>query len=146
MKVILLKNISGLGLAGEVKEVADGYAKNFLMPRKFADIASSKNINSLKQVKEKKVVEAEKDLIATEKLAKKLDGFYLQIKGKTNPSGKLYASISTATIASSLREKGFDVDKKNVELYNQIKELGEYEVKINLDHGLEAQICINVTD
>ena len=135
-----------MGNVGDIKNVADGYAKNFLMPNKLADVANNKNVTLSKHLQEKEVRDAEKDLLATEKMADRLSSMALEIKGKINESGRLYAAITKSTIAQKLKELGIDVDKKQIDLDEPIKELGDYQIKINLDHGLEAELGINVID
>lgn len=144
--MILLKNVSGLGKASDIKEVADGYAKNYLMPNKLAAVATPKAVNLTKQLQIKKIKDAEKDLISTEKLANKLNTTVLEISGEINNYGRLYASITKSSIFEGLKEKGIIVNKEKIILPEPIKELGDYKVKINLDHGLETEICISVVE
>lgn len=146
MKVILLKKVSGLGSAGDIKEVSDGYAENFLIPQKMAKAANAKNVAIAKQAIEKRIRDAEKDLVATEKLANRLSEAVLEIKGKINDAGRLYAAVTSAMICDKLKEKGMAVDKKSVMLKEPIKELGDYRIRIVLDHGLEAEITVVVDD
>lgn len=146
MKVILLKKVSGLGSAGDIKEVSDGYAENFLIPQKMAKAANAKNVAIAKQAIEKKIRDAEKDLVATEKLANRLSEAVLEIKGKINDAGRLYAAVTSAVICDKLKEKGMAVDKKSIMLKEPIKELGDYRIRIVLDHGLEAEITVVVND
>lgn len=142
MKVILLKNIKGLGNGGEIKDVADGYARNFLMPQGLAEPATPEKSQKLKVEKIKQEKEVEASLFATEKLAEKLQGQIVEIPGKVNESGTLYAAITPAKIAGKLKELGFEVAKDQIILPEPIKELGEHLVTLNLEHGLEAEITI----
>lgn len=146
MKIVLLKNVPGTGNAGEIKEVANGHAQNYLFPRKLAIAATDKNLRQIKEQEKRKEKEAEKDLIEVEKLANRLDGQALEVKGRINDSGRLYAAISDVVISKKLKEKGFDINKKQIVLPEPIKELGDYRVKIELDHGLEAEITLSVID
>ena len=146
MKVILLKNVPGTGIAGEIKEVSNGHAQNYLLPKKLAIAATDKNILQMKEQEKRKAKEAEQDLLEVEKMANRLDGVALEIKGRINDSGRLYASISDAMIVKKLKEKGFEINKKSVVLPEPIKELGDYQVRIELDHGLEAEITLSVID
>jgi large subunit ribosomal protein L9 len=146
MKVILLKEVKSLGLKGDIKEVADGYARNFLFPQQLAMVASEENIARVKEEQVRQAKMAEQDLILTEKIAEQLGGLILEMEGKINENGRLYAAISQAMVAKKLKEKGFDVKKGQILLAESIKELGEYPVTINLDHGLEAEITLIVKE
>lgn len=146
MKVILLKNIPGTGSAGEIKEVANGHAQNYLFPKKLAVPATDKNLQKIKEQQSRKSKDAEKDLLQTEKMANRLSGLALEIKGKINDSGRLYAAISSSMVAKKLKEKGFELNKKQIILEEPIKELGDYQIRIELDHGLEAEITLSVID
>ena len=146
MKVILLKEVKSLGLKGDIKEVADGYARNFLFPQQLAMVASEENIARVKEEQVRQAKMAEQDLILTEKIAEQLGGLILEMEGKINENGRLYAAISQAMVAKKLKEKGFDVKKGQILLTESIKELGEYPVTINLDHGLEAEITLIVKE
>lgn len=142
MKIILLKDVSGLGKRGEIKEAADGYARNFLLPENLAQPATAENIAKFKHQAEEKTRMAVKDLLSAEKLAAKIDGQILELKTKANTEGRFYAAISAAAIAKRMKDKGFDIKKEQVLLAEPIKEAGEYAVKINLNHNLEAEINI----
>lgn len=144
MKVILLKDIDNVGEAGEIKEVADGYSRNFLLPRRLAEIANKQNIKKWEKKQEQKAKTAEQDLLATEKMAEKLEGVTVDLEVKVNESGKLYAAVTTSLIAKKLKEKDFEIKKDQIALLEPIKEVGEYPVTINLDHGLEAEIVVIV--
>lgn len=146
MKVILLQNVSGLGVVGDIKEVADGYAKNYLLPNQLANFANAKVINLSQNLKIKKVKDNQKDLMLSKKLSNRLRGMTLIINGKINESGRLYASINNSIISEKLKEKGIDLDAKKILLDSHIKELGEYQIKIKLDHGLFSNLRISVIE
>lgn len=144
MKVILLKDIESLGKIGEIKDVAAGYARNFLFPRKLAKLSSFKNLREVKKIKLVQELKAKLDLEAVEKLVASLDGFELAIPMKIKEEGKLYGSISNIAIAKELKKQGFDINKNQVKLNDSIKEVGDYDVLISFDHGLEANIKVSV--
>jgi len=144
MKVILLKKIKEIGNIGDIKEVADGYALNFLIPQKIAEPAIAENIAKLKKHKEEAIKMAEEDLILAQKNVKKLQGIVVELKGKCSVDGKLYSSITPSIIAEKLKEKGVSIKKKQINLIKPIKELGEHSVFIVLNHGLEAEITVIV--
>ena len=146
MKVLLLKDIKDVGNLGEIKEVADGYARNFLFPQGLAEVATEQNIQRMKQERERQEKLAESDLIQTGKLADKLNGAILEMRGKGHTQGKFYAAISAAKIAGKLKEKGFDIRPDQIFLSEPIKEIGEYNIIINLNHGLESEITVMATE
>ena len=146
MQVILLKKIVGLGEVGDIKEVSEGYARNFLFVQNLAEPATQSNIEKLKKDQAEQVRKAEKDLLITEKIADRLNGLVIEIKSKANDAGKLYAAITPAMIVKKLKEKDFTIKKEQIILIEAIKELGEYPIAIQLNHGLEAEITIIVSE
>ena len=141
MKVILLKNVDKLGKEGEVKEVADGYARNFLIPQDLAKPATEQALREaeLNAVKKSKTEQA--DLEETQKLAEQLDGRELFIKVKEK-DGTLFGSVNEKTIAKTFADEGLTLVPVNVKLEESIKEVGDYDVRLELDHGLEANIKV----
>lgn len=146
MKVILLKDIENLGRKFEVKEVSDGYARNRLFPDKLAKMATPDELKKLDKEKSKKASQAEADLAKTEEMIGKIDGTEVVIPMKIAKTGKLYESVNSQKISVELKKLGFDVKKSQVALLHPIKELGEYNVKIEFDMGLEAEIRVIVTE
>jgi len=144
MKVILIKDVQNLGHTGDVKDVSGGYAKNFLIPGGYARVASEGMIKKVEKIQEQKAESAQHELEITKELAEKIQGQSVTIKAKADPSKKLYASVKQEEIADALKAKGFEVDKSKIELEEPIKEVGEFEVVINLEHGLEANIGVIV--
>jgi large subunit ribosomal protein L9 len=141
MKIILLKDIKNLGKKWDIKEVALGHARNFLLPQNLAKEATQKDIAEIEAQKEKLAQEAETDLLQMEQLVKRLEGQMVEISSKASDEGTLYAAVSSAKIAAALKAKGFEIDKNQIKT-SHIKELGEHEVVIELDHGLEAHITL----
>jgi large subunit ribosomal protein L9 len=141
MKVILLQKVAGLGEPEEIKEVADGYARNFLFPHHLAVQALPGAVKNVKIRQEKHHRDEEKELKAAESLAEELDGLEVMIKQKVNENGLLYAAVGPTHIAESLKDLGFVVDKKQI-VFEPTKETGDYKVKIKLKHGLEADILV----
>lgn len=144
MKVILLQDVEGLGKKYEIKEVKNGYARNFLLPEKLARPATKEALKWLSDQKEVIEKEAEEDLKKAQDLASKLDGSELNIEVKVGEDGQLFESVSSQKIIEKLKELGFDVKKSQVKLEAPIKELGEFPVSISLDHNLEAEIKLIV--
>jgi large subunit ribosomal protein L9 len=146
MKVILLQNVEDLGKKYEIKEVKDGYAKNFLLPEKLARAATKEALAWLEGQKEVIAKEVEDDLKKAQELASKIDGLELNIAVKVGDEGQMFESINNQKIVEKLKELGFEVKKSQVTLVNPIKELGEFPIKLNLDHNLEVEIKVIITE
>lgn len=144
MRVILLQDVEKLGKKYEIKEVADGYARNFLIPKGLAKPATEKAIKWVELQKEIAQKKAEEDLKRIQELASSLDGLELEIAVKVGEEGQLFESITTQKIQERLKELGFEIKKNQIAMDSPIKELGEFPIKINLDHNLEAEIKIIV--
>jgi large subunit ribosomal protein L9 len=132
MKIILLKEVQGLGHSGEIKEVADGYARNFLIVKGLADFVTKHNLDVLEAQKkklEKLAVKARKD---KQKLAKKINGQEFEIKSRADDKGTLYSKITAKTIAQELIKQGINIEDKEIKLDEAIKKVGKYEVELNL--------------
>lgn len=143
MKVILLQKVAGLGEPEEIKEVADGYARNFLFPNHLAVQASLQAVNELKIRRKKRTKDAEEDLRQQEHLAEELDGLELEIKQKINEQGSLYAAVNSQQITQILNKRGYKIDKKQI-VFETVKDVGEYKARIKLHHGLEAEVTVVV--
>jgi len=141
MKVVLLKDVEKLGREGEIKEVAEGYARNFLIPQNFVKPATDQVIAEVELKKEKKTKSDQMELAEAQKIAEQLDGRELFIKVKEK-DGTLFGSVNEKTIAKTFADEGLKIDLKNVKLEEPIKEVGDYDVKLELDHGLEANIKV----
>ena len=144
MKVILNKDVQNLGNNGDIKEVADGYARNFLIPGGYVKIATKNAIQQSESIRAKRVKQSEESLKLAEEMVDKLEGFTVNLKAKAESNGKLYGAIKSEEISSYLIEKGFQVDENNIVIENPIKELGEHKVMVVFDHGLEAKIRLTV--
>lgn len=145
MKVILLQNVEDLGKKHEVKDVKDGYARNFLFPEKLAKPATEEALQWLEDQKETIAKEAEEDLKKAQELASKIDGLEVAISVKVGEEGQMFESINSQKIADVLKIMGYEVKKSQIILENPIKELGEFPVKLNLDHNLETEIKVIIT-
>lgn len=145
MKVILLQDVEALGKKYEVKEVKDGYARNFLLPQKLVKPATKA---ALKWLEDQKAIienEAVEDLKKSQDLASSMDGLELNIVVKVGDEDQLFESINSQKIVEELKKAGFEVKKSHVVLPEPIKELGEFPVKINLDHNLEVEIKVIIS-
>ena len=140
MKVILLEDVKDLGKEGDVVEVSDGHARNFLFPQNMAVVATDAALQKRKE-KEKAMSKKEhKEVSMTGDLAAQLDGYELILEEKMNDSGVLYAAVTKEMIAKALKKAKLKVDVSGIALEAPVKEPGEYEVSISLPHGFEAQI------
>lgn len=141
MKVILLKDVEKLGKEGELKEVAEGYARNFLIPQNFAKIATNQAVQESEVKKAKKEKSDQAELEEAQKLAEQLDGRELFIKVKEK-DGLLFGSVNEKTISKTFSDEGLKVEPECVKLEEPIKEVGDYDVRLDLPHGLEANIKV----
>lgn len=146
MKVILLQDVEKLGKKFDVKEVADGYARNFLLPNNLVKPATEEALKQLEAEKEAAIKKAEEELKIMEEIVSQLDDQEIEIVSKVDENGKLYGSLTPLKIAKILKEKGFNIAKNQIKLAEPIKEVGEYDVVVEFPHGLEAKIKIIVTE
>lgn len=146
MKVILKEDVKKLGNMGQIVTVADGFARNYLVPRGLAVEASSKNMKSLEhahkviQEKAKKVKESLQDF------ADRLSKVTLVMKAKAGEEGKLFGSVTSMDIAEQLKNEGIEIDKKKISLEEPIKRLGTYSVGIHLHSDIDAKINLQVIE
>lgn len=145
MKVVLLQDISGLGMAGEVREVADGYGRNYLIRKKLAEFASP---SALKRVEEQRRAEARRQQAADAELvgvAQALDGVEVVVKAKVGEQGRLYGAVTSSDVADAIHQTtGHEVDRKQIELEETIHQLGEYEVVVRLSKDLLPKVRVVV--
>jgi large subunit ribosomal protein L9 len=143
MKVILLKDVPKVGKKNEIKDVADGYGRNFLIANNLAKPATESTVRQLETERELLAQQAEEELKIEEELVSQLDGQEIEIKAKADDGGKLYGAITAAKLVKIFKDKGFEVEKNNIKLAEPIKEVGEYDdIIIEMSHGLEAKIKI----
>lgn len=143
MQVILIQNIVGLGKIDDIKEVSEGYARNFLFVKNLAMPATKQALADLKTHQNKKVKDHEVELRAEQSLADKLDGLELFLKEKIGSGGTLYAAVGPQKVAEELAKLGFKINKDQI-IMNPVKEAGEYKAKIKFKHGLEASLIVIV--
>ncbi len=145
MKVVLLETIEGIGSVGQEVKVKDGYARNFLIPKGLALMASDKNIKAFKDKIQSRVKSEAKSKEHAQKFAEQLESVSLNYSMKTGQEGKLFGSITPAHIFDSLKEKGFEVDKKKIVLPEPIRHVGTHEVTVRIYPGVNAQLKIEVS-
>lgn len=146
MKVILLQDVPKVGRRLEIKTVSEGFARNYLFPKKLASVATPAAILKLEQEREDEVERAKQELSKTQDLASQLDGLEIEIPTRISERGETYGSISNQKIAQILQSMGYDIKKSQVVLKEIIKKLGSYLVTITLIHGLEAEIRVTIVE
>lgn len=144
MKVILTKEVTALGPVGSVVEVAPGYARNFLIPQGKALEATPGNLARVESLKTKQAQVQEREQDAAVALAARLEGLSLTIPQKVGEGERLYGSVTTAMIAEALEARGFEVERKQLELPEAIKKLGTYEVTVRLGAAVKTQVKVEV--
>jgi len=145
MKVILLQDVENLGKKYDVKDVNDGFARNFLIPNNLVKVAAKDSLKWLECQKVNMEKNAEQELKQAQELASKLDGCEVIIDVTVGEEGQLFSAVSAQKIVDKLEELGFKIKKSQIELAEPIKEQGEYPLKLKLDHNLEAEIKVIVS-
>jgi len=144
MDVILREHVDNLGRRGEIVKVADGYARNYLLPRKLALLATEGNKQRIERERAKyEAVEAEEKKIA-EAMAARMANIEVEIARKVGETDALYGSVTTSDIADALRAKGFDIDRRKVQLREPIKKISELDVPIRLHRDVVATVKVKV--
>lgn len=147
MKVIFLKDVKGTAKKGEVKEVSDGYARNFLIKQGLATMATDNELKKQDAQAKKKAKMMEAELESLQKMAGRLDGSEVEIFGKTSNSGKLYAAISSAKLAQEIKKQlSVKIKPEQIKLKEPLKEIGDHDVHISFSHGLEADIRVRISE
>lgn len=144
MKVILKEDVKSLGKMGDIVNVTEGYARNYLIPKKLGVEALTKNVKALDHQKRAIDEKAKKVQSAAESLAAKIGSLNLSIKAKAGEEDKLFGSITPMDISDALKEQGIEIDKKQIHVEEPIKRLGAYTVEIKLHHNVTAQLNISV--
>ena len=146
MRVILLQDIENLGKKYDIKNVADGYARNFLIPKNLAKPLTEESMKWLKAQREIEAKKAEEDLKKIQEVASAIDDQEVIIPVKVGEDKQLFESITSQKISEKLKEMSFDIKKNQIDLLEPIKELGEFPIKIHFGHNLEAEIRVIVTE
>lgn len=144
MKVFLKEDVKSLGRMGEVVNVAEGYARNYLIPKKMAVEANTKNVKEFEHQKRMIREKAEKLRDASKTVADKLSALTLTIKAKAGEEEKLFGSVTTMDIAEALQSSGYDIDKKKVHLDEPIKRLGTYTAEVKVHPEVTAKVTVQV--
>lgn len=147
MKVIFLQDVKGSGKKGEMKNVADGYARNMLLPKKLAVEATPENINHLKGQQSSAQHKIDVDKQNAEEMKQKLDGKKVTIACKAGTGGRLFGSVTASQVAQLIAEQhGCKIDKKKINLKSDIKAFGTFSAEIRLYTGIAATMTIEVTE
>lgn len=145
MQVILLQDIKGVGKKDEIINANDGYARNYLLPKKLGVEANKENLSKLKAKNDSKAYKKSVEKEEAQKIAEKLKGILLKIPVKSGENGKIFGSITSKEIADNLKEQyGIDVDKKKIDLKEPIKSLGSFNVNIKLFEGVLGNLKIQM--
>ncbi|HHW45989.1 MAG TPA: 50S ribosomal protein L9 [Clostridiales bacterium] len=146
MKVILVEDVKGLGKKGDLCNVSDGYARNFLFPKKLAIEADQAALSQLKQKEQSKAYHEEQERQKAMDAAKTLEGKHLVIHAKAGDSGKLFGAVTTKEVAAEIKSKfGLDIDRKKINM-EDIKAHGEYTAVVKLYSGINAKLSIKVEE
>ena len=145
MEVILLEDVKSLGKKGQIVKINDGYARNFVLPKKLGLEATPKNLNDLKLQKAREAKEAAEELQAAKELAVKVEEKPVRLTMKTGEGGKTFGTISTKEVAAAAKEQlGLDIDKKKMKLDEPIKTLGNHTITVKLHKDVTAKLTVSV--
>ena len=147
MKVILNADVKGQGKKGEMVEVSEGYARNYLLPRNLAVKATSDNLNAMKLKEKARLAQIEKEKEQAREHAKKLDSAVVKVRAKGGENGKLFGSVTSKEISEALKEQhGIALEKNRIVLEENVKSFGSYEVKCKLGHEISGTIHLLVIE
>ena len=144
MKVILIDEIRGLGTRGDIVNVKDGYARNYLLPKNLAREATPGNLKAVEHERKKWALLAQEEKAAAQKAAEKAKGMKVVLHKRAGEEGTLFGSVTAAEIADELLKQGIEVDKRRIELAHPIKTLGMHDVEVRLHREVAANIQVEV--
>jgi large subunit ribosomal protein L9 len=145
MKVILTQDVESLGLAGQVVKVANGYARNMLLPSELAMEATPSNMKTLEKKRAEYLERAKKEKDRARDLADRIEALHLTIVQKAGEKDKLYGSVTSMDLAAQLAEKGLDIDRRRIKIGDPIKSLGDYDVAVKLHTDVTANLKVTVS-
>lgn len=147
MKVILIKDVKGSGKKGDVLNVADGYARNYLIGKGFAVEATQKNLNDLQGKKSSEQHKIDVEIADNKAIVEKIKDKETVIRAKAGQGGKLFGAVTAAAVSDELKKQfGVDVDKKKINLSSDIKTFGDFSAAVKLTHGVGCEIKIKVVE
>ena len=144
MKVILQENVEGVGLLGDLLDVSDGFARNYLLPRRKALEASTRNVKAVEHAKRVVAEKARKEKLEIEQVAKKISAVSLTVTAQVGKDDKLFGSVTVKDIAEGLAAQGLEVDRRKIQLTQPIKELGTFTVPVKLHRDVTASVSVQV--
>ena len=144
MKIILLQDVKGQGKKGEVIDVNEGYARNFLIKKGLAVAATASKLNDINMKKSASEFHRAEEIKATQAMAKEINGKTFTVNIKAGQNGKVFGSVTGADVSDALKAAGYEVDKRKVVLTSPIKTLGQYDIELKLMEGISAKIKIDV--
>ncbi|MNW52691.1 50S ribosomal protein L9 [compost metagenome] len=146
MKVIFLKDVKGQGKKGEIKEVSEGYAQNFLIPRGLVRLATEGNVKTLEHQTAAEVKRKENEKQEAVNLGKKLEEMTIGLKAKAGEGGRLFGAITSKQVAEALEKAGVKIDKRKIEMHDPIRTLGVTQVPVKLHPEVKATLKVQVTE
>jgi large subunit ribosomal protein L9 len=144
MKIILLDDVAKVGRRGEVREVSDGYARNFLIPKRLALSATAGNLKNLDHIKKQQEAKADRVKADAESLRARIEALVYEERRQASEEGKLFGSVTAQDIADFLGTRGIKMDRRRITLEEPIKALGEFSVSMRLHHDVTAQLKVSV--
>ena len=144
MKVILKRDVKGLGREGEMKDVKDGYARNFLLPQKAAVVADLGAVKNWERHRDEREERDRTERAAAEAIATRLNELKLQIAVKAGEKNRLFGSVTNREIADLLEKEGIEIDRHNIQIREPIKTVGDHRVSVRLASGIDAQVQVTV--
>ncbi len=144
MEVILKEDVAKLGSRGDVVKVAEGYGRNYLLPRKLAIVATKGNKAVIEQMKAAAVRRSAKEKAQAEELAKQFDGLAVSFSRKSGENDQLFGSVTSGDISEALTKKGFDLDRRKIQLHEPLKTLGEFTVPIKLHKDVTVHLKVTI--
>jgi large subunit ribosomal protein L9 len=145
MKVILMTDVPALGHRGETRDVANGYARNFLLPRKLAVAATPANLKNVEHLKRQRAREEHRELEVAKATAARIETLTLAVRARASDDGRLYGSVSSQDVVEFLEQHQVSVEKRRVQLEEPIKAVGEYQVPVRLHGDVTATLTVSVT-
>jgi large subunit ribosomal protein L9 len=142
MEVILKEDIASLGSRGDVVKVADGYGRNFLLPRKLAIEASSGNKKVIEQMRAAAVRRSAKEKAQAEELAKQFDGLSVSFQRRSGEHDQLFGSVTSGDVAEALEKKGFNIDRRKIQLHEPLKTVGEFTIPVKLHKDVTTHLKV----
>lgn len=146
MKVIFLEDVKGKGKKGELKEVSDGYARNFLLPKKLAKEATTDNLNTFKMQEKAKAAQIAREKAEAQENAKKLESIVVKIPAKAGANGKLFGAVTSKEISEALKQLGMNIEKNKIVLAEPIKTYGAFDVKCKFGYEITGMIHVLVCE